>query len=101
MSAAASPESITAVAVAPTLHAVDTPERESELEAQEQKRWLIWFGMPALVAALFVGVTFGTGQEWWLGLAIGAIIVDICVLIWLALSSDTNAIGLDTASSHH
>ena len=65
---------------------------EYEMHAAEQKRWMIWFGLPALVAALFVGLTFGTGHAWWLGLAIAAIVVDILVLVWLAMSSDTNGL---------
>jgi hypothetical protein len=74
---------------------------QHEIEAAEQKRWMTWFGSPALVAAIFVGAVFGTGQEWYLGLAIAAIIVDIGVLIWLALSSDTNGALGDTAAAHH
>src|SRR5579864_6010499 len=70
------------------------------LEAAEQRRWLIWFGLPALVAALFVGLVFGTGQEWYLGFAVAAIVADIGVLIWLTLSSDTNG-ALAAAGSHH
>jgi hypothetical protein len=72
-----------------------------ELEAAEQKRWMTWFGLPALIAAIFVGAVFGTGQEWYLGLAISAIIADIGVLIWLALSSDTNGMLGDGAAAHH
>lgn len=69
------------------------------LEASEQRRWMTWFGVPAGLAAVFVGAVFGTGQEWYLGLAIAAIIVDIGVLIWLAMSSDTN--GLLGEHAHH
>jgi len=63
-----------------------------QAQAAEQKRWMIWFGVPALVASLFVGVTFATGDAWWLGLAITAIVLDIMVLVWLAMSSDTNGV---------
>jgi len=63
----------------------------AEVEASEQKRWLIWFGLPALVAAVFVGLLFGTGQEAFIGLAAASIVTDIGILIWLTLSSDTNA----------
>jgi hypothetical protein len=80
-----------AVSALPSLH---------EIEAAEQKRWLTWFGLPALCAAIFVGLVFGTGQEWYLGLAVGAIVVDIAVLIWLAMSSDTNGVIGATASHH-
>jgi hypothetical protein len=81
------------------LHAVEpTVSAEYEMHMAEQKRWMIWFGIPALVAAVFVGITFGTGDAWWLGLAITAIVVDILVLVWLAMSSDTNGIIGDPAS---
>ena len=62
---------------------------------------MIWFGLPALVSALFVGAVFGTGQEWFLGPAIAVIVLDIFVLVWLAMSSDTNGvIGDPSAHSH-
>jgi hypothetical protein len=64
----------------------------NDIQAAEQKRWMIWFGFPVLVAALFLGATFGTGQAWWLGLALASIVGDILVLVWLAMSSDTNGL---------
>jgi hypothetical protein len=67
------------------------PSTIKEAEAAEQKRWLIWFGLPALVAAIFVAATFATGQEWYLGVAVAAVIMDIGLLIWLTLSTDMNA----------
>lgn len=72
-----------------------------ELEMAEQKRWMTWFGLPPLFAALFVGLVFGTGQEWYLGLAIAAIVCDVGVLCWLAMSSDTNALIEDRAVPQH
>ena len=73
-----------------------------EIAAAEQKRWMTWFGLPALCAAIFVGVRHsGPNQEWYLGLAIAAIIVDIGVLIWLTMSSDTNGVIGAPAASHH
>ena len=36
----------------------------NEIEAAEQKRWMVWFGLPALVAAVFLGITFATDQAW-------------------------------------
>jgi hypothetical protein len=71
------------------------------LEAAEQKRWMTWFGLPVLVAALFLGLVFGTGDEVFLGLAVASIVVDIGVLIWLAMSSDTNGVIGGPAVSHH
>ena len=61
-----------------------------EEEAAEQSRWLLWFGTPALIAAIFVGVSFATGQMMYLIGTVLAIIADIGVLIYLALTSDTN-----------
>jgi hypothetical protein len=72
-----------------------------ELEAAEQKRWLLWFGLPILIAAIFVGFVFGTGQQWYLGLAVASIVADIGILVWLSLSSDTNRMIGETAPSHH
>jgi hypothetical protein len=77
------------------------PVSELEREAAEQKRWMTWFGLPALVASLFVGLVFATGQEWYLGLAISAIVTDIGVLVWLAMSSDTNGLLGDTPRPGH
>lgn len=85
------------------MSAASTPEAsasgghstELEVEGEEQKRWLTYFGLPALVAAIFVGLTFGTGQLWYLGIAMGAVVADIGVMIWLSLTSDTNRNSAD------
>ena len=70
-----------------------------EMEAREQKRWVTWFGLPVVLIAIFVALALGTGQEAFIGLAVGALIADIGVLIWLSLSSDTNsALG---SPAHH
>ena len=99
MSAVATAE---AVSVSDVVAAVPAAGRStSEVEAAEQKRWMIAFGVPALVASFFVGLTFATGDAWWLGLAITAIVLDILVLVWLAMSSDTNRlIGEPSAGGH-
>jgi hypothetical protein len=91
---------MSAVATAEPIHVSDAvPVREvhaalsvNEMNAAEQKRWMVWFGLPVLVMAIFVGATFGTGQAWWLALALGTFMVDICVLVWLAMTSDTNGL---------
>lgn len=70
-----------------------------QIEAAEMNRWMIWFGTPVLIASIFVGITFGTGHELWLSGTLMAIIVDIFVLVWLALSSDTN--GMIGETAHH
>jgi ABC-type dipeptide/oligopeptide/nickel transport system permease subunit len=74
-----------------------------ELEAREQKRWMIWFGLPMVGAALFIGLLFGTGHEFFIAPAVALIVTDIMVLVWLAMSSDTNGVGLEPAAagSHH
>ena len=41
---------------------------------------------------MFVGVTFATGDAWWLGVALSALLADILVLVWLAMTSDTNGL---------
>jgi hypothetical protein len=83
----------------PTAHEHDG--REFAVEVAEQKRWLTWFGSPALVAAALVAIAFGTGEEWVMGPAVGAIIVDIGIMVWLALSSDTNAGPSSAVTPHH
>jgi len=85
MSAVASTEY---VAPRPALEAV--PLSPAQLAEQEMYRWMIWFGLPSLVAAIFVGIVFATGSMWWIGGAIAGVIGAISVLIWLAMSSCTN-----------
>ena len=85
------------LSLATPLHAAGTVTHT--LEAAEQRRWTLWFGLPALVAALFVGLVFATGQEWFLGLGIASIVTDIGILVWLSLSSDTNRL-IGSAHSH-
>jgi hypothetical protein len=74
-----------------------------ELETREQYRWMICFGLPLVGAALFIGLLFGTGHELFIAPAVALIVCDILVLVWLAMSSDTNGVGLDpvAAGSHH
>ncbi len=91
MSAVATAELIP-VSDAVPVHEVPAAASTYEMHAAEQKRWMIWFGFPVLVAALFLGATFGTGQAWWLGLALASIVSDILILVWLAMSSDTNGL---------
>ena len=97
---AVAPADVPPVSVAaPVLKPVEGVQSIQEIQAAEQKRWMIWFGLPALVAAIFFGAVFGTGQVWFIGAALTAIVVDIFVLVWLAMSSDTN--GLVGEISHH
>ena len=77
----------------------DSHRRIQQMHDVEQKRWMLWFGVPMLIAAVFVGITFATDDAWWLGLAILTLIADILVLVWLAMSSDTNGLIDDGAAS--
>ena len=83
-------------AVASTIEPVSVPALElrqpspAQLAEKEMYRWMLWFGLPSLIAAVFVGLVFATGSMWWIGGAIGAVIGAISVLIWLAMSSCTN-----------
>jgi hypothetical protein len=70
-------------------------------EVLEQKRWLKWFGLPMVGAAVFLGITFATGWVWMLGPAIALIVFDITVIVYLAMSSDTNSGGPSASHSHH
>jgi hypothetical protein len=91
---------VAAVDVHPTespVHEVPSAEVE-EVQAAEQKRWMTAFGIPLIFMALFVGLSFATGDAWWLGLAIASLLVDIFVLVWLCLSSDTNGLIGEPAS---
>jgi hypothetical protein len=97
MSAVAAADALPLSDAAP-VHEVPSLGSTYEMHAAEQKRWMVWFGLPALVASLFVGLTFATGDAWWLGLAITAIVADIFVLVWLAMSSDTNGLIGDSPS---
>jgi hypothetical protein len=98
MSAVATAEAVP-VSDAPVVHAVASTGRSShDVETKEMYRWMTWFGVPMIVVAFFVGMVFATGQAWWLGLAITTLVLDIFVLIWLAMTSDTNGIIGEPAS---
>jgi hypothetical protein len=74
--------------VQPELHLVTlTPEQLAE---KEMYRWMLWFGLPSLVAAVFVALVFATGSMWWISGAIAGVIGAISMLIWLSMSSCTN-----------
>ena len=91
MSAAAA-EAVSAGDVVPALTVAEGGVSVNDVETSEMYRWMAWFGIPLLVVAFFVGMVFATGDAWWLGLAIATLLVDIFVLVWLAMSSDTNGI---------
>ena len=45
----------------------------AELAEKEMYRWMLWFGLPSLVAAIFVAAVFATGSMWWIGGAIAGV----------------------------
>ena len=52
---------------------------------------MVWFGLPSLVAAIFMAVALGSGQMLWIEQARSLIVISaVGVLIWLALTSCTN-----------
>ena len=96
---AATAEAVTAGDALPALAVAEGGPSTADVETSEMYRWMLWFGVPLLVVAFFVGMVFATGEAWWLGLAIATLLVDIFVLVWLAMSSDTNGI-IGEPSSH-
>jgi len=91
---------ITDLAAAPSLHLVKaTSDAKTDMHAKEMNRWMLWFGMPVVAMAIFTGAVFATGAEWLLGGTLAFLVADICVLIWLCMSSDTNGL-LGDAPAH-
>jgi len=70
-------------------------------EAAEQNRWMIWFGLPMVGCAAFIGLLFGTGHQLFIAPAVALIVADIMVLVWLAMSSDTNGLHVEAAPASH
>jgi hypothetical protein len=70
----------------------EQPPSPAQLAASEMNRWMLWFGTPLVLAAAFVGGVFATGRDWLIGPAAALVVGDIFVLVWLALSSDTNGV---------
>ena len=86
--------------VTPALEVVvATGPTAAEIEAKEAYRWMLWFGMPMLGAALFTGACFALGAMWPMAGAIAFLIAAIGVLIWLSMSSCTNQAS--PSASHH
>jgi hypothetical protein len=70
----------------------EVPPTPAQIAAREMNRWMLWFGTPMLAAALFVGGVFATGRDWLIAPAATVLVLDIFVLVWLAMSSDTNGL---------
>ncbi len=85
------------------VHLVEGHGSQQKMYDTEQKRWMLWFGIPAAVGCFFLGVVFATDNAYWLGAVLTALLVDIFILVWLAMSSDTNGALHDGAvpSSAH
>ena len=79
----------TEYAVQPDLHLVQPSV--ADLADKEMYRWMLWFGLPSLVAALFMAAVFATNTIWYIGGAIAGVIGAVGVLIWLAMTSCTNS----------
>jgi hypothetical protein len=92
----------TRTAVVPDLHVVAaTHQSVADMQVKEMNRWMVWFGTPLVFMAIFMGATFVTGQIWGIAGVLAALIADICVLIWLCMSSDTNGeISHEFAAAH-
>jgi hypothetical protein len=90
------------MAVVPELHLaqVSSPTL-AEIQAKEMNRWMVWFGTPMLVVAVLIGFTFATDTMWGLAAAIGVLIVDMAILIYLCMSSDTNGAGAAELPAAH
>jgi hypothetical protein len=53
-----------------------------------------------VISAIFMGISFGTGQAWVLTFSVIAIIADILILIMLTLSTDTNSRTVEGPAAH-
>jgi hypothetical protein len=88
--------------VVPDLHVVEaTGPSVAEMQDKEMVRWMVWFGTPVLFMTFFMGATFVTGQMWGIGGVLAALIADICILVWLCMSSDTNGANAPEFSPAH
>ena len=96
MSAVATAENATTADAAHLQVVEGAMSAEQRMHTAEMNRWMLCFGVPVLVAAFFVGLVFATGNAWWMAAAITAIVFDIFVLVWLAMSSDTNGLVGDS-----
>ena len=95
-------EQVATLEVVPELHVVEVSGPSlHDVQVQEMNRWMVWFGVPVLVMSFFMGATFVTGEVWGIAGVLAALIADICILIWLCMSSDTNgASALELTPAH-
>ena len=72
----------------------NTTHSAHAVAAKEIQRWIAWLGIPTLTACVFLAASLAGLGAWLLlpaivaGPGVGGI-----ALIWLALSSDTNAVS--------
>ena len=95
-------EQVATLEVVPELHVVEASAPSlHDVQMQEMNRWMVWFGVPVLVMVFFMGATFVTGEVWGIAGVLAALIADICILIWLCMSSDTNgASAIELTPAH-
>jgi hypothetical protein len=71
---------------------------DANVAAKELRRWIAWLGSSLILAAVFTAIALAGGGAWFI---LPAIIVGPGIggvaLIWLAISSDTNAPALHVA----
>jgi hypothetical protein len=100
MSAAAQIDDVRTVV--PELHLAETAKTTmAQIQAKEMNRWMLWFGVPVLFMAIFMGATFVTDSLWGIAGVLACLIADIGILIWLCMSSDTNAVGAHELAPSH
>jgi hypothetical protein len=90
--------------VVPDLHLAEAAAKTTtvaDVENKEMYRWMLWFGIPVIFMAIFMGATFVTNSLYGIFGVLGFLIADICILIWLCMSSDTNGVGGTEFASGH
>jgi hypothetical protein len=88
--------------VVPELHLAEVAAPSvADVQTAEMNRWMLWFGIPFLVMSVFMGATFATGSIWGIAGVLAGLIAAMCILIWLCISSDTNAAGAHGPAASH
>jgi uncharacterized membrane protein len=68
-------------------------------QSEEEHRWLAWIGTPMAIAAVFMAISFATGDAWILTFTVIVVILDILVLLMLVLTTDTNSRPLEAPAA--
>ena len=85
----------------PELHLANLMPSLHDVQLKEMNRWMLWFGLPVVVMAIFMGIALGGGGLWAIGGVLAALIADIGILIWLCISSDTNGVHVHAPAHAH